>query len=113
MPCVGSNPTHSTNVIWFIVGVYGVWGRYWLATIGCDPIIRCSNFAGSIPVIHPNILYKSKTDRKDYNISLRKVERPPYHILIEEIEKTNCLTVSKKYGVSDNTIRKWIKHYKK
>lgn len=43
----------------------------------------------------------------------RKVERPPYDQLKKEIEETSYVQVGKKYGVSDNTIRKWIKHYEK
>lgn len=38
----------------------------------------------------------------------RKVERPPMHQLIKEIKETSYLAVGKKYGVSDNAIRKWI-----
>jgi len=32
---------------------------------------------------------------------------------MKEIEESNYVQVGKKYGVSDNTIRKWIKQYKK
>lgn len=37
----------------------------------------------------------------------RKVDRPNYEILIEEIEKLGYKGTGKKYSVSDNTIRKW------
>ena len=43
----------------------------------------------------------------------RRVERPPYQQLIIELGETSCIKVGKKYGVSDNTIRKWIKFYEK
>ncbi len=43
----------------------------------------------------------------------RKVERPPYNILIEEIKNSNYCAVGRKYGVSDTTIRKWVKIYEK
>lgn len=43
----------------------------------------------------------------------RKVERPPYNQLLKEIEESNYTAVGRKYGVSDNTIRKWIKYYEK
>ncbi len=46
-------------------------------------------------------------------LKTRKVERPEYKTLIEELKKTNYLAVSKKYGVSDNAIRKWVKTYQK
>jgi transposase-like protein len=35
-----------------------------------------------------------------------------YERLRKEIEETNYSAVGRKYGVSDNTIRKWIKFYK-
>lgn len=45
---------------------------------------------------------------KAYN--LRKVkDRPSKEILKKEVEETSYVSVGKKYGVSDNTIRKWIK----
>ncbi len=39
----------------------------------------------------------------------RKVVRPPMDILLKEIEDTSYSAVGRKYGVSDNAIRKWIK----
>jgi len=42
----------------------------------------------------------------------RKVERPSREVLKEEIRTNSFLALSKKYGVSDNTIRKWCKYYK-
>jgi very-short-patch-repair endonuclease len=41
----------------------------------------------------------------------RKVERPSYEQLLQDIEETNYVQTGKKYGVSDNSIRKWIKAY--
>ena len=48
-----------------------------------------------------------------YSLSQRKVERPPYEQLILEVNKFGYTKTGKKYGVSDNAIRKWIKFYKK
>jgi hypothetical protein len=45
--------------------------------------------------------------------SRRKVERPPYEQLLEEIEATSYRAVGRNYGVADNTIRKWIRQYKR
>lgn len=42
----------------------------------------------------------------------RKVERPSREILKNEIRCYSFLVISKKYGVSDNTVRKWCKYYK-
>ena len=36
-----------------------------------------------------------------------KVKRPPYEQLLAEIEELGYLGVGRKYGVSDNAIRKW------
>lgn len=43
----------------------------------------------------------------------RKVERPPYEKLLEEIEMTGYSAVGRKYGVSDNAVRKWVRFYEK
>jgi hypothetical protein len=43
----------------------------------------------------------------------RKVERPPYDELLREVEETSYLAVGRKYGVSDNAIRKWIRWYER
>jgi transposase-like protein len=49
---------------------------------------------------------------KNY-ISNRKVDRPEYQILIKEIEEIGYSATGRKYGVSDNAIRKWVKTYEK
>jgi len=43
----------------------------------------------------------------------RKVERPSYERLKIEIKKVGYSATGRKYGVSDNAIRKWIKTYEK
>lgn len=43
----------------------------------------------------------------------RRVERPSYEQLMKEIKESNYVKVGKKYGVTDNAIRKWLKQYKK
>jgi Zn finger protein HypA/HybF involved in hydrogenase expression len=43
----------------------------------------------------------------------RTIQRPPYEQLKKEIEETSYNAVGRKYGVSDNSIRKWIKYYEK
>jgi transposase len=50
---------------------------------------------------------------KENKINSRKVIRPSYETLINEIKETSYLAVGRKYGVSDNTIRKWVKWYEK
>lgn len=41
----------------------------------------------------------------------RKVDRPPYKVLKEEVEKLGYSKTGRKYGVSDNAVRKWLKFY--
>ncbi|MFO7560255.1 MAG: tyrosine-type recombinase/integrase [Desulfobacterales bacterium] len=53
----------------------------------------------------------SRNGHKEY--WLRKVKRPPFNVLKKEIDVLGYLRTGKKYGVSDNTIRKWLKFYKK
>jgi hypothetical protein len=45
--------------------------------------------------------------------SSRKADRPPYDQLLEEIESTSYLAVGRKYGVSDNAVRKWVRFYER
>jgi hypothetical protein len=47
------------------------------------------------------------------NLKLRKVERPPYDQLMREIQAASYLAVGRKYGVSDNAIRKWVRQYER
>ena len=41
----------------------------------------------------------------------RKVERPPYDELMKELASSNYSAVGRKYGVSDNAVRKWVRWY--
>lgn len=43
----------------------------------------------------------------------RKVKRPPYEQLLEEVEATSYSAVGRKYGVSDNAVRKWAQFYER
>jgi hypothetical protein len=43
--------------------------------------------------------------------SRRKVERPPYEQLLAEVLADGFLATGRKYGVSDNSVRKWITWY--
>lgn len=60
------------------------------------------------------IIRKVSTNCEDCHKKLiRKVIRPTYDILIEEVGSLGYSATGRKYGVSDNAIRKWIKQYKK
>jgi hypothetical protein len=41
----------------------------------------------------------------------RKVDRPSYEQLIADVQSMSFLAVGRKYGVSDNAVRKWIRWY--
>ena len=41
------------------------------------------------------------------------MRRPPYEQLLEEIVATSYLAVGRKYGVSDNAVRKWVGFYER
>lgn len=38
-------------------------------------------------------------------------ERPSYRQLLAEIEESGYCAVGRKYGVSDNAVRKWVRWY--
>lgn len=44
-------------------------------------------------------------------LGIRKVDRPSYDQLIEDVGSMSFLAVGRKYGVSDNAVRKWIRWY--
>jgi hypothetical protein len=46
-------------------------------------------------------------------LKTRKVKRPPYKQLLQEIKEMGYSATGRKYGVSDNSIRKWVKSYEK
>jgi len=43
----------------------------------------------------------------------RKRGRPPYRQLLAEIDAAGYCAVGRKYGVTDNTIRKWVRQYRR
>jgi hypothetical protein len=45
--------------------------------------------------------------------ALYRVERPPYAQLLAEIAATSYSAVGRKYGVSGNAIRKWVRAYER
>lgn len=47
------------------------------------------------------------------NPGLRRTERPAYVELLREIAATSYSAVGRKYGVSDNAIRKWVRQYER
>lgn len=52
---------------------------------------------------------KQFCSQKCYKVSIRKIkERPSKEQLLDELKTTSYVQVGKKYGVSDNAIRKWV-----
>lgn len=67
-------------------------------------------------IVKKDAKIKKQTDplwRTKPKSHLRKVERPDLETLLKEVKEQNYSTVGKKYGVSDNCIRKWIKYEQK
>jgi len=48
-----------------------------------------------------------------HTVKSRKVVRPTYEQLLEDKKSLNMVQIGKKYGVSDNSVRKWLKYYEK
>jgi hypothetical protein len=67
------------------------------------------------PVPQPAALLPSVRDAARQpapkRLSSRRVERPPLTQLLAEIEATSVVAVGRRYGVSDNAVRKWIRAY--
>lgn len=56
-----------------------------------------------------SIYKQSKRCSDCYSKSIRKVERPKIEQILKDIEEYGYVGTGRKYNVSDNTIRKWIK----
>jgi predicted RNA-binding Zn-ribbon protein involved in translation (DUF1610 family) len=83
---------------------------------------QTDGFNGSKKLTGVTTAIKYKSTKKHTNtnenwrmrskIKQRKVLRPEYSILLKDVEQLGFCATGRKYGVSDNAIRKWIKHYK-
>jgi len=43
----------------------------------------------------------------------RKVDRPPYSQLLREVNAIGYLATGRRYGVTDNAVRKWLRQYER
>jgi hypothetical protein len=50
---------------------------------------------------------------REAQVASRLVERPPYEQLVAEIAEMGWQAVGRKYGVSDNAVRKWVRWYER
>lgn len=71
----------------------------------CNEYISCDNIS--------EVCIKCTPKYRFQNPTKRKVERSSYEQLKAEVQASSYVQVGKKYGVSDNAIRKWIKMYEK
>lgn len=67
----------------------------------------CIDGCGSI--VH----VKGDRCRSCYNLHARKIIRPSYDQLKSDLQSSNYCAIGRKYGVSDNAVRKWLKNYRK
>ena len=88
--------------------------------------ILCPNCNSTLPTHGgKNIKFKSKSERKKLSegekevslkkrsINQRKVKRPSFKQLNSDVSLFDYSAIGRKYGVSDNSIRKWLKYYEK
>lgn len=54
-----------------------------------------------------------RSNRGVPNPGLRRAERPSQDQLLREIAETSYVAVGRRYGVSDNAIRKWVRQYER
>jgi protein-arginine kinase activator protein McsA len=50
---------------------------------------------------------------REVAVARRKVARPPYERLRDEVARSGYRAVGRKYGVSDNAVRKWLRQYER
>lgn len=60
-------------------------------------------------VFIPKTKKQNHCSKKCNGYHLRKTERPEKEVLTKEIEELGYSAVGRKYGVSDNAVRKWLK----
>lgn len=92
----------STNCPW--------WHKVSNQKCSCSPtgtrrIVEVDKVGGSSPLMST----KDESWRKKPRFSQRKVERPSRDMLLKMLETMSWTAIGKKYGVSDNAVRKWLK----
>ena len=78
--------------------------------------IVCPNCDATLPTFSgKNVKRKKRViiTPEERSILQRKVKRPPYKQLVSDVSLFGYSATGRKYGVSDNAIRKWIKYYEK
>lgn len=68
-------------------------------------------------IFSPCLICGKKTTNKKYcsqacsSFSQRRVERPSKEQLSKDIKSMSWLAIGRKYGVTDNAVRSWARHY--
>jgi hypothetical protein len=70
---------------------------------------RCANCNAKITMKSKHCRRCAAIFRPQTDNNKRKVERPPLDVLLKEVESLGYVATGKKYGVSDNAVRKWIR----
>ena len=86
--------------------------------IDCDNLIsksskRCKSCSNKKKGYSSPKIKKDPKWRKKPKLSKRIAERPSYSQLQQEVKELGYSATGRKYGVSDNAIRKWIKSFEK
>ena len=73
--------------------------------------ISCQKCGNIFSMSANNKLCKNKKycSQQCQHLAQRRAERPNKEILLKELESSNFCAIGRKYGVSDNAIRKWIR----
>ncbi len=64
-------------------------------------------------IYHKNSRCIKCNDKNKFITACKERNRPSLEQLLEDVEKLNYTNTAKKYGVCNNTIRKWIEKYQK
>lgn len=84
--------------------------EHYLNNFDKNNMVDCNKYIKNYCSCGKEINKKSKHCKECYNINNRKVERPSYEILKKEVEENGYSAIGRKYNVSDNCIRKWLKN---
>lgn len=77
---------------------------------------NCGNLIRIASSVCKNCYFKNKSRKIKISTTKRETRksiRPPYQQLLLEIQEFGYRGTGKKYNVSDNAIRKWVKMYEK
>lgn len=73
--------------------------------------IKCPVCNNDFEVAPSKQVKRKHCSQKCQRKAQRKVDRPSKKDLSKDIESLNWVNIGRKYGVSDNAVRKWARHY--